>query len=82
MSDIQGSDITALKSIFSKLLILDKLSISKKHPKLGIQLYKDRCDNQSCHILTVIFNLITQLRFKEYNVYNSNLFYTNITTST
>ena len=48
--------------VFSNLSILDKLLLVLKHPKLGIQLPNAVDDNQSCHILTVIFNKIVQLQ--------------------
>ena len=39
-------------------------------------------DNQSCHILTVIFNRIEQLGIPKYNLYPSTLYYTNISIPT
>ena len=39
-------------------------------------------ENQSCHILTVIFDWIDQLRIPKYNIYISTLFYTNVSIST
>ena len=47
---------------FPKFSILDKLLVSGKHPKLGIQLPNARDNNQSCCLLTVVFNQINQLR--------------------
>ena len=39
-------------------------------------------DNQSCRILTVIFNRTDQLRIPDYNIYSGTLLYTNISIST
>ena len=36
------------------------LLLAEKHPRLGIQLPNTRHENQSCHILKVIFNRIEQ----------------------
>ena len=47
---------------FSKFSILAQLLLAKKYPKLGIQIPNAGYDNQSCHLLTVIFNLIDWLR--------------------
>ena len=38
------------------LSILAKLLLPKKRPKLGMQIPNAGDDNQSCHILIVIFN--------------------------
>ena len=40
----------------NKFSILDKYLLAKKRPKLGIHITNAGDDNQSCHILTVIFN--------------------------
>ena len=48
---------------FYKFSILDKLLLAKEHPKLGILLPNYGGDNQSCHILKVIFNKIYWLKF-------------------
>ena len=45
--------------------MLAKLALAKKRPKLGIHIPKPRDDNQSCHILTVIFNWINQLQIPQ-----------------
>ena len=55
MEYLQGGVLLVRKRIF-KLYILDKLLLAKKRPKLGIQLPNSGDDNQSCCILTVIFN--------------------------
>ena len=39
-------------------------------------------DNQSCRILTVLFNRIDWLWVQQYNIYSSTLFYTNVLIST
>ena len=41
----------------------------KKIPKLGVHLPNDGDDNQSCHILTVIFDQIDWLQVPKYNLY-------------
>ena len=55
---------------------------AKKGPKLGIQIPNAGDDNQSCHTLTVIFDQSDWLRVPKYNIYSSNLFYTNVSIST
>ena len=47
--------------VFFKLLILTKLLLALKRPKLGIQLPNAGDNNESYYILTVIFNQIKQL---------------------
>ena len=60
--DVQESDILARKSVILKLSILTKILLAKKRPKLlGIQRPSSGDDNQSCHILTVLFNQTEQL---------------------
>ena len=59
-----------------------KLLLALKCPKLGVQLPNAGDDNQSCRILTVIFNRIEQLRIPKYNLYSSTFFYTNVSIST
>ena len=49
------------KKDFSKFPILAELLLAKKMFKLGIQLPNTGDDNQSCHILTVLFNGIERL---------------------
>ena len=61
---------------------LPKSLLTKKRPKLGIQLRNAGNDNQSCHILTVLFNRIDLLRIPKDNLYCSTLFYTNVSIST
>ena len=62
--------------------ILTKSWLAQKHPKYGIHLPNAGDDNQSCRILTVLFNWINQLRIKKYNLCSINLFYTNVSIST
>ena len=59
-----------------------KLLLAKKRPKLGIQLPNSGDDNQSCHILTVIFNPIKKLWILYYNLYISTLIYKNVMIAT
>ena len=47
-----------------------------------VQLPNAGYDNQSCRILTVIFNRINQLQVIKYNIYSNTLIYTNVTTAT
>ena len=81
MAYFQGVDLLAHKSIsqYSQFWIGYYLI---KCPKLGIQLPNAGDDNQSYHILTVIFNLIGWLRVPEYNVYSSTILYKNVLIST
>ena len=67
---------------FTKFSILAKLLLAKKHPKLGIQLPNAGDENRGFHMLTVIIRLIYWLWVTEYNIYSSNLFYTNVSIST
>ena len=67
---------------FSKFSILAKFLLAKGRPILGIQLPNVGDDNQSCHILTVIFDKIHWLWVPKYNVYSSILFYKNLLIST
>ena len=41
----------------------------------------DGDDNQSCRILTVLFNRINWLRVPYYNIYSGTLFYINVSIS-
>ena len=61
-----------------KFSILEKLLLAKKRLKLGIHLPNAVYNNQSCHILTVLFDRIDQLRVPEYNIYSNTLIYTNV----
>ena len=81
MSDGQWGDILPVKGFF-QIINLTKLLLAKRSPKLGIQLPNDGDDNQSCHILMVIFNWIEQLLILQYNIYSSTLIYTNVTIAT
>ena len=81
MSDVQGGDLLSHKMILPNISILDKLLLVKKCPKLGIQIPNAGDDNQSCRILTVLFNQIDQLQVPRYNLYSSTLFYTNVSIS-
>ena len=47
-----------------------KLLPDLKRPKLGVQITNSGDDNQSCRILTVIFNWIDQLQVPKYNIYS------------
>ena len=61
MTDVQGVVSQPVK-VLSTFIVLAKLLLSKKHPKLVIQLPNAEDDNQSCHILIVLFNKINQQR--------------------
>ena len=63
--------------LFFILPILTKLLLALKCPKLGIQLPNAGDDNQSCRILTVLFNRTEQLHTMYYNIFSSTLIYTN-----
>ena len=39
-------------------------------------------NNQSCHVLMAIFDIIDQLQLPKYNLYSSTLFYTHLFIST
>ena len=52
-----------------------KLLLAKKYPKLGKQIPNAGDDDQSCHILTVLFDRIDRLRVPQFNLFSSNLFY-------
>ena len=67
---------------FFRYLILAKLLLAKKLPKLGIQIPNAGDENQSCLIWTVIFNQIDWVRVPQYNLYSCTLFYTNLSIST
>ena len=81
MADVQGGDLS-VRIFQTKFSILAKLLPAKKCPKLGIQLSNAEYDNQSCHMLTALFHIIHILLVTKYNIYSSNLFYTNVSIST
>ena len=66
----------------SKFSILAKLLPDLKRPKLGVQIPNSGDDNQSCRILTVIFNWIDRLQVPKYNSYSGTLIYINLTIDT
>ena len=68
--------------IFSKFSILARLLLAKKCPKLGIQFPNAGYDNQSFHMLMVIFNRIEHQWIPKYNIYSITIFYTNVSTYT
>ena len=80
--DVQGGDISARKRIVQNSQFWLSYYLLKKRPKLGIQIPNAGDGNQSCHILTVIFNRIKQLRILKYDLYFSNFFYINVSFST
>ena len=57
----KGAVYRPIKDV-SKWSILTKLLPAKKRLKLGIQIPNAGDDNISCHILTVLFDQIEQLR--------------------
>ena len=64
------------------MLILAKLIIAEKRPKLDIQLPIAGDDNQICQTIMVIFNQIYRLCVTKYNFYSSTVFFTNVFIST
>ena len=65
-----------------QFLIFVKFLLAEKCPKLGIQLPNAGDDNQSCRILTVLFNRTEQLHTMYYNIFSSTLIYTNVMIAT
>ena len=63
MENAQGGDVLARKSP-PQFLIFVKFLLAEKCPKLGIQLPNAGDDNQSCHILTIIFIRIDWFGFR------------------
>ena len=72
----------ACTSIFPNFQFLLSYYLLKKLPKLGIHVPNAGDDNQSCLVLTVIFNQIEQLRILQYTIYSSNLIHRNVTIAT
>ena len=70
MSDVQGGDILAPKSILPTFSILDKVLLCLKRPKLCMQIPYAGDDTQSCCILTTILNQVNRLRVPKYNFYS------------
>ena len=82
MEDVQGGYLSYRKNILPNSRFWLSYYLLKIYPKIGIQLPTSVDDNQSCHILTVIFNLIDQLPVQLFNIYSSTLFYKNVSIST